>query len=399
MKKILRSLVVIFIVLILMSYSNISNASKMTDLQNEQQDIKNEINSTEDELEKVAEERSKTYKEVTNLVTQISSYEDEIDELNSKISSLKKKISEAEKQIKEDEEDYEEQQEALDARLVAMYKTGETSYLDFMLSSANLMDFISSYYLISQVAEYDTRMLEQIEEHKEKIEKEKAELEADKKELDKSKTTVESKQKALQVAKKEKEEKVAKLTEEEATLAEELEELKKQESKVSTQIKKLKEEYDRKLAQERATNGSGSTSSNGATNGTYGFGWPVADPSTLGTLYGVSGRYWSLGYHTGIDFRVSTGTPVYSIGDGQVVDCGTSSAYGKYVEIYHGNNIYSLYAHNSSISVSIGSYVTKGQKISSSGATGNVTGPHLHFEIRTPGPKFANCVNPLPYLP
>ena len=94
-----------------------------------------------------------------------------------------------------------------------------------------------------------------------------------------------------------------------------------------------------------------------------------------------------------------SGTPVYSVGDGQVVDTGYNRAYGNYVEIYHGNNIYSFYAHASSVIVSSGQYVTKGQQVMRSGRTGNVTGAHLHFEIRTPGPRYANCVNPMNYLP
>lgn len=104
------------------------------------------------------------------------------------------------------------------------------------------------------------------------------------------------------------------------------------------------------------------------------------------------------GYHTGIDFPVSSGTAVYSIGNGKVVDTGYNSAYGNFIEIYHGNNIYSFYAHASNINVSIGQTVSKGEQIMLSGKSGNVTGPHLHFEIRTPGSRYSNCVNPKKYL-
>ena len=115
--------------------------------------------------------------------------------------------------------------------------------------------------------------------------------------------------------------------------------------------------------------------------------------------YGVSGKYWSSGYHTGVDFPVGSGTPVYAVGDGQVFDTGYNSAYGNYVEIYHGNNVYSFYAHASRVNVSKGQKVTKGQQIMLSGATGNVTGAHLHVEIRSPGYGYSSCVNPMKYLP
>ena len=403
MKKILKSLIVFIIISILIAYSNISMAANMNDLKNEKNSVQSKITSTEKKIEEISKEKEDALSQVQKLITQISDYQMEIDELNGKISELQTKITESEKQIKEDEIEYDKEQKALDARLVAMYKTGETSYLDFLLSSASLVDFISSYYLVSEVADYDTKMLEQLEAHKKKIEKEKSELETDKKELSNSKVTLESKQMGLKTMKKSKEEYVANLSEDEKELEKDLSELASQERNINKRITELQRQYDEEQARKRAASGSsnssGSTSRySGGGSSNYGFGYPVTNHH-IGTGYGVSGRYWSSGHHTGVDFPVSKGTPVYSIGDGQVVDTGYNRAYGNYVEIYHGNNIYSFYAHASSVIVSAGQHVTKGQQVMKSGATGNVTGPHLHFEIRTPGPRYANCVNPMNYLP
>ena len=173
MKKVLKSLIVFIIISILVAYSNISMAANMNDLKSEKNSVKNKITSTEKKIEEISKEKEDALSQVQKLITQISDYQLEIDELNGKISKLQTKITESEKQIKEDEIEYDKEQKALDARLVAMYKTGETSYLDFLLSSASLVDFISSYYLVSEVADYDTKMLEQLEAHKKKIEKEK----------------------------------------------------------------------------------------------------------------------------------------------------------------------------------------------------------------------------------
>lgn len=413
MKKILKNLLAIIIISIFVAYSNISVATNMSDLKNEKSNVKDNINATEKKLDKVSKEKEETLDKVEDLISQISECQTDIDDLNEKITTLKTKITESEKQIKEDEIEYAKQQKALDARLVAMYKTGETSYLDFLLSSATLVDFISSYYLVSEVADYDTKMLEQLEAHKTKIETEKKELESDKRELDASKVTLQSKQQSLKVAKKTKEMYAEKLSENEKKLEKELEELTAHEQSINKKIKELQEQYDRERAEaaRRAAeaaaaakeSGSGSTSTassslSGGSTSNMGFGWPVANP-IIGTHYGVSGRYWSSGHHTGVDFRASVGTPIYSVGEGQVVDTGYNSAYGYFVEVYHGNNIYSFYAHASSVCVSVGQYVKKGQQVMYSGATGNVTGPHLHFEIRTPGPRYANCVNPMNYLP
>ena len=406
MKKFLKSLIIFIIISILVAYSNISMAANMSDLKDEKNQIQDKITSTEKKIDEISQEKEDTLSQVQKLITQISDYQTEIDDLGEKIDTLKTKISESEKQIKEDEEEYAKEQKALDARLVAMYKTGETSYLDFLLSSATLVDFISSYYLVSEVADYDTKMLEQLEAHKQKIEKEKVELETNKKELDNSKVTLESKQQGLKTMKKAKEEYAAELSGKEKELEEELSELASHEQSINKKIVELQRQYDEEQARKRAAaaaaNNSGSTgatssySNSGSSN--YGFGYPVTNHH-IGTGYGVSGRYWSSGHHTGVDFPVSSGTAVYSIGDGQVVDTGYNRAYGNYVEIYHGNNIYSFYAHASSVIVSSGQHVTKGQQVMKSGATGNVTGPHLHFEIRTPGPRYSNCVNPMNYLP
>ena len=400
MKKVLKSLIVFIIISILVAYSNISMAANMNDLKNEKNEVQNKITSTEKKIDEISQEQEEILSQVQKLITQISDYQLEIDELNGKISTLQTKITESEKQIKEDEIEYDKEQKALDARLVAMYKTGETSYLDFLLSSATLVDFISSYYLVSEVADYDTKMLEQLEAHKKKIENEKAELELNKKELSNSKVTLESKQQGLMTMKKSKEKYAVELTGKAKKLEEELSELASHEQNINKRILELQRQYDEEQARKRAASGSsGSTSSySGGGSSKYGFGYPVTNHH-IGTGYGVAGRMWSSGHHTGVDFPVPSGTPVYSVGDGQVVDTGLNRAYGNYVEVYHGDNIYSFYAHASSVIVSSGQHVTKGQQIMKSGATGNVTGAHLHFEIRTPGPRYANCVNPMNYLP
>lgn len=125
------------------------------------------------------------------------------------------------------------------------------------------------------------------------------------------------------------------------------------------------------------------------------FSAPVA--AGPGTGYRVSGSSWSSGYHTGIDFPVATGTTVKAVSSGQVVSAGWAGAYGYQVVIRHTDGRYSQYAHLSALSVKAGAAVTGGQRIGRSGSTGNSTGPHLHFEIRT-GPGYGTDIDPLKYL-
>ncbi|MFF4943420.1 transglycosylase family protein [Streptomyces rubiginosohelvolus] len=125
-----------------------------------------------------------------------------------------------------------------------------------------------------------------------------------------------------------------------------------------------------------------------------GFSAPVA--AGTGTPYRQAGS-WSSGYHTGVDFPVPTGTSVKSVAPGRVVSAGWAGAYGYEVVIRHSDGKYSQYAHLSALHVRAGQSVSGGQRIARSGSTGNSTGPHLHFEIRT-GPGYGSDVDPLAYL-
>jgi murein DD-endopeptidase MepM/ murein hydrolase activator NlpD len=123
---------------------------------------------------------------------------------------------------------------------------------------------------------------------------------------------------------------------------------------------------------------------------------PVAD-APLGTPYEAAGSLWSSGRHTGQDFLVPTGTSVRAVTDGTVVTAGWGGAYGYQVVLRHPDGMYTQYGHLSAITVKVGQHVRTGQRIGRSGATGNATGPHLHFEVRT-GPEYGSDVNPLAYL-
>ncbi|MBT2507989.1 peptidoglycan DD-metalloendopeptidase family protein [Streptomyces sp. ISL-98] len=126
-----------------------------------------------------------------------------------------------------------------------------------------------------------------------------------------------------------------------------------------------------------------------------GFSAPV--PAGVTTPYRAAGGSWSSGYHTGVDFSASSGTPVKAVSSGTVVSAGWGGAYGNEVVIKHDDGRYSQYAHLSSLAVSSGQSVSGGTQIGLSGSTGNSTGPHLHFEIRT-GPGYGSDVDPLAYL-
>ncbi|GAA3009266.1 M23 family metallopeptidase [Streptomyces fulvorobeus] len=146
----------------------------------------------------------------------------------------------------------------------------------------------------------------------------------------------------------------------------------------------------------KADTSADSVSSSDSAGTTSGWAAPLAD-ATVTTPYRASGSMWSSGYHTGADFRAASGTSIRAIGPGTVVSAGWSGSYGNEVVIKHEDGMYSQYAHQSSLSVSVGETVTGGQQIGLSGSTGNSSGPHLHFEVRT-GPGYGSDVDPVSYL-
>jgi murein DD-endopeptidase MepM/ murein hydrolase activator NlpD len=119
--------------------------------------------------------------------------------------------------------------------------------------------------------------------------------------------------------------------------------------------------------------------------------------SYVSTGYKTGGAVWSSGSHTGIDFHAGSGTAVHAVGSGTVVEAGWGGAYGNQVVIKMTDGTYTQYGHLSSIGVSVGQTVTPGQQIALSGATGNVTGAHLHFEARTSA-EYGSDIDPTAYL-
>ena len=119
--------------------------------------------------------------------------------------------------------------------------------------------------------------------------------------------------------------------------------------------------------------------------------------AAMGTPYRAAGSEWSKGYHTGVDFPVPTGTSVEAVAAGHVVSAGWGGSFGYQVVIRHADGRYTQYGHLSAISVKDGQSVVTGQRIGRAGSTGNSTGPHLHFEVRT-GPEFGSDIDPVAYL-
>ena len=406
MKKIvLKTFGILVVMMLLLQMPVTMAADSVNDLKNQQEENADKIEENKQKKEEITAEKNQTISEVEDISEQISNYESQISELNSKISDLNTKIEESERKITEAQAKYDEQKELLDTRLVVAYEQGETSYLDVLLSSENIVDFISNYFYISELATSDTELMDSLQQEKQEIEQAKTDLENSKTELDTSKAEKQSITTQLEQTKSEKNAKVSQLTEDEKTIQAQIDELAEANKSLDAQILKKQKEIEEQLKkqQQKPSGGSsnGGTSTGGGAVSSSGFIYPVPSGYTRITT-GVN--YSSGQYHGAVDFGSGgiNGQPVYAVADGIVITAqNLTSSYGTYVIIAHYNGLYTLYAHGQrgSLRVSEGQSVSQGQQIMNVGSTGNSTGPHLHFEVRTSPGTYSCRVNPMKYLP
>lgn len=361
-KKIAFVFLLIFI--ILSSNIAITLAATKSELQEQQNQIQNQIEQAEAKQEEVGEKITEATKQIQELTAEIGEYENQIEELDGKLAKLETSISEAQGKLEEAEAKYDSQEEALQARIVAQYEAGETTYLDVILGGGSLWDMISNWQLVSDIAEKDNELLEQIEKNKNEIEEAKNTLETSKEQVETLKNNKEQTSKSLKNSQTLKEQQVAELNEEEKLLQEEIDELKSQQDSITSQLKQMENKYSDKI-------------SNLSGDGT--FQKPVNTGVITATWYYPSG-----GFHGALDWGVPVGTTVYAAGDGVVLAAGwRSGGFGNCTIIQHANGLRTYYAHgNGEFYVREGDVVKKGQPIMQSGNTGRSSGPHLHFEIR-----------------
>lgn len=389
--------VVVLIVMLVFSINIIQVfAATKTELEQQSKDNEKQINDAKKQQEEILNQMSGIQREVEALNFQISNYENEILGLDNNISSITKDINDKEKELDKTQKDLDEKQKLLEKKLVASYKAGDTSYLDFLLSSDDLTSFLSNYYYIEKLAESDNRLIENIKTTKSTIEQAKASLEESKNQLEIVKETQENKKAILDVAKREKTDKVSTLSEEEKELQKEIEEMQAEDANIKAAIKKLEEE-------ERKKNPSGGKKPNVNPGGYI---WPL--PSAYCTI--TTGMWYSKDgplhgrYHGAVDFGSGGiyGQPVYAVKDGTVATAkNETTSYGTHVIIDHHDGTCTIYGHGirGSLMVSQGQTVKQGQTIMKVGNTGNSFGAHLHFEVRVAPYEWGNRVDPRNYLP
>ena len=376
----MRKVIGFILVFILSSFSVLSfvYAENITDLQTKQDELRNQITSSNEELEGVQGEISENLEQLQRLDEKIENSQKELEELNTKIDDLLVQIDEVESKLNLAEEQYNKRKDLLEERLVQMYKAGDIQYLEVILSSKSISDFLSNYFLITELANYDTELLESVEKQKNEIELEKAKLDKTRQEYASIKQNQTKTAKILENTKSVRENYIAKLSEDEKALQAKIEEYNQAYAQVNAEILAL------------AMEGLDSTYIGGELE------WPVPGYTRITSKYGI--RYHPILHinrlHSGLDIGAPMGANFVAANDGIVTKAEMTSGYGNMVMIDHGGGIATLYAHGSEILVKPGQVVKRGEAILKVGSTGMSTGPHAHFEVRING----QTTDPLPYV-
>ena len=345
-------------------------------------EVRQKLEESSTRLEYVQSELSTSLQQIQELGDKITEYENQYNDLKNQVAEMEANIAVIDADINKVQAEYDRKENLLKKRMVALYKAGDATYLDVLLSSSSIVDFLSKYYMLEKIIDYDTDLMKELEVEKNSIENKKQEQEKKKADLKVAKAKAGQMQILMENNKMLQENYSAKLTTEEATLNEQI-----------LQYKQEQEEIERQI--QAAINWSGDLAIQ------YKGGvmiWPVGVNGTYITspfgnrLHPIQGVYK---YHSGIDIgNAGYGAPVLAAADGVVTYAGVMSGYGNCVMINHGSGIVTLYGHGQTIYATLGQTVKQGDVIMAVGSTGNSTGPHLHFEVRKDGV----ATSPIPFL-
>ncbi len=429
--------------------------------------IEQRIKETNKKLEELGKKSADTeeYLEVLNdkigyLQKQLDYVTKQVNSDKKSINDLKTKYDENEKAIEVAKNDIVDLTEQLDAktddfnvnydlyckRLCAMYISGETNIISFLITSDDISELLTRFEMVRRISKQDGELLKtvrsemnsivdsrreitekqnslatkqtELQEITLNLEKSIAEMQEKQISLDKKRTALSSERAEANVLLK-------KLSDQKGYYTEYLEDNLDTMHQIDNEIAQAEKEHADKLTTTKPSTtkpptttkpnqGGGETSKPSTTKPTT---KPEEQTKFIKLTYPVpSQKRITCGFHgyvghSGADFSCPTGSRVVAAESGTVIISkdltnpdGSYRSYGRYIVIKHdkttpsGDSVYTLYAHNSRRLVSAGTYVEKGQQIAESGSTGNSTGPHCHFEVRTPSSSYSDCKDPAKYL-
>lgn len=373
-----------------------------------------------EQLTILEEQNTAIQADIDELMPTIEKNEQELDKLSKELDKTKEELEQL-------EEKFQSVYDAYCIRLRVMYISGDFNILTALMTCKDISSLLTRYEMIRSVSKSDAELLQEVQEQTEQIISKKDGLDEQAAKYESTKATLDSQKESLQTKQKTIENNSEQIAAKKATLAtdraesdrmlaeltaknkqytefrnEDSELIEAVENEIQALISGLKSPEEVTTAVASGNHESSTpiitdsdvySKSNAVLNMTY----PIPGHTSISAGYP---NYSSGQYHGGIDFPCPTGSKVVAAQKGIVITVKRLDySYGYYVMIYHGTDakgrsVVTLYAHNSSILVSVGDTVKKGQQIAKSGSTGNSTGPHCHFELRFDGTR----VNPKNYL-
>ncbi|MCI8587665.1 MAG: peptidoglycan DD-metalloendopeptidase family protein [Clostridia bacterium] len=352
---------------------------QLEELQVENQELQKQIEENINHLEIVQEELTQNLVQIQGIDEEIAKSEESLSALNKEVEEFNTKIKNVENELKEKQREYDAQKKLTDERMIAICEQGELQYLDILLGSTNIIDFVSKYYLVSQIYENDLQLLEKANSQKKEIEAKTEELQKQKDILSEKKKEQQKDEQLLENTKTARQIQMAKLSQEEQNIQLKIDEYKTQVTSIENEIRALAivEAFGEDYVGEEMI-------------------WPTPGYTRITSQFGmrthpITGLYR---LHTGTDVGAPVGTDFLAMASGVVVKAEYNLAYGNMIIIDHGGGVQTLYAHGSEIIAKIGQTIKQGDPVLKVGSTGYSTGPHAHFEIRING----NPVDPLNYV-
>ncbi len=327
---------------------------------------------------------------ITQLDANLNDLNDKIEELNIMISEKEEEIRETEAALEKAKEIEETQYEAMKQRIRFMYEKGSGSYMEILFSSESFTDFLNKAEFINKISEYDRRMLDQYIETKNEIAAAEKQLEEERQGLEEANDALATEQGAVETLISSKEEEItvfeSDIQNKEAAVAQYKAEIAAQDQMIKDLEAAILAEKKRLLEENKAA----ITYDGGQ------FAWPAPKYTRISDDYG-NRIHPTLGvqqFHNGVDMAAPAGSPILAAYDGEVVAASYSSTMGNYIMLDHGDGLYTIYMHASSLGVSQGQMVVRSEQIATVGSTGRSTGNHLHFSVRVNG----SYVSPWNYL-
>lgn len=363
-----------------------ASTKSLQEAQDEKAQLEKALKEAQSTIEDLKDSKGDIESKVTELNQQLMDISARITDLENQLTAKSEDIQETKDELAGAKEREAQQYADMKVRIQFMYENGQTSYLEALLSSRNISEFLNSADYIAQIQSYDRQKLTEYQDTVESIVNLEAQLEQEYTDLEALKSTVESNKATVAAMMRQKESELA-------DISGDIEDAQSDADYYAAEIQ-AQEELIAAIKRAEAEKAAAGVEEHPYTGGA--FRWPCPSSTRVTSDYGtrVSPMSGASSNHKGIDIGASSGADIIAAADGTITAASYSSAAGNYVMIDHGGGLYTVYMHASSLLVSPGQTVSAGDVIAKVGSTGISTGSHLHFGVSLNG----SYVSPWSYL-